>query len=366
MFESWNHYNMIALSLLSNKIWELVTMLLFCIWSAFLWENITYTTNVDDTTELFRLLKKIKETYCFCSETRVHYESTLIPCGYIVGKNYFVHIQTNLNDMKSINHSNYSNPNQIQINIIIYGWFSIRSLITKDIINDKQGKYNLITPGVMSSYLLVKEDYPEEHFHKNASIAAKYIYESVKENYNKSGVYLLYGTPGTGKTTTSKKIFEHCEESSYICPDISTSLGGGYGSNTLINNLLYYYNVIKPGNNKYLICILDEVDETIDSIFKNETNKDKNENYNPRYTKKNWNQFLEKIYTMKNVILLLTTNKTKEYFDSLDPSLFRRYRITKSFKFDEESVVEDVFNSTFSTFSTFKKGSNEVRAKKLC
>ena len=87
MFESWNHYNMIALSLLSNKIWELVTMLLFCIWSAFLWENITYTTNVDDTTELFRLLKKIKETYCFCSETRVHYESTLIPCGYIVGKN---------------------------------------------------------------------------------------------------------------------------------------------------------------------------------------------------------------------------------------------------------------------------------------
>jgi len=48
-------------------------------------------------------------------------------------------------------------------------------------------------------------------------------------------------------------------------------------------------------------------------------------------------------YTLKNVILLLTTNKTKEYFDSLDSSLFRKYRITKVFKFDENSVVEDVF-----------------------
>jgi len=341
MMQLLSNYNIIALSLLSNKIWELITTLLFCLWSAFLWENVTYSTNVDDTTELFLLLKKISATYYFCSETRVKYDATVIPCGYIFGKNYIVYIQTDLNNIHNIKYSDGPTTEK-QIVIIIYGWFSIRSLITKDIVSDKKGKYNLIAPGIMGSHSLIKEDYPEEHFHKNTYVAAKNIYESVQLNFNKSGIFLLYGSPGSGKTTTSKKLCDYCDETSYICSDI-TVYPGYRCACSWENNVMYYHNIIKPKDNKYLICVINEVDEIIDNIFKKEEKDALNSDV--VYAKKRWNKFLDKIYMIPNVILLLTTNKTKDYFDSLDSSLFRKYRITKSFRFDDNDVIEDVFKA---------------------
>lgn len=43
---------------------------------------------------------------------------------------------------------------------------------------------------------------------------------------------------------------------------------------------------------------------------------------------------------MNNVVIILTTNKSKSYFDEMDESLFREYRITGVYEFTEHDVFK--------------------------
>lgn len=335
MSNLFNQYNIMALSLVSNKIWDLITIILGALWSAFLWENATYNTASTQNQEMFRILKKISESYYFCSETRYKSDTYIIPCGYIIGPNYIAYIATNANKLDS----NMQNEEKKTIHFIlkIYGWFSIKTLITPDVISLKKGKYSTVST---LSLHVVKENYPESHFHKNTYVAAKAIFESIQETYSNSGVYLLHGEPGTGKTTTAKKVFDLCSNESIICKDISMTTYG----NTFEDNILKLYNKHTPENDKYLICIFDEIDEYIDLIFNTSERRPYYRGMVEYPNKKSWNAFLEKVHSLQNVILILTTNKSKTYFDSLDPSLLRQYRLTKSFKFTHSGVEEDTFD----------------------
>ena len=228
-----NQYNIIALSLLSTKIWDLISIILHGVLNAILWENRTYNSTAENTTEFSRILKKISNTYYICSETRIQYETEyLMPTGFIFGPNYFAHIKSNLNE------TNTSRSN-LKIIIQIYGWFSIRSLITEDIVSDTKGKYRFIETGNTYDLYNYTEDFPEECFHPNTHIASKYIYESVMQQYNHSGVYLLFGIPNTGKTTTAKQLYNYFDESSVICPDMLCPQTGIY---ELYKSFKYFYN----------------------------------------------------------------------------------------------------------------------------
>ena len=340
MFELFNNqHHLIILSLLSTKLWDIAYILLSSLINAFLWENRTYTSNTENTSELYRILKKVSNTYYFSSETRLQFETEyLFPTGYVFGPNYVVYIKTNLND---IHMSTSNHPPFKKIIIHVFGWFSIRSLITEDIVSKKRGKYNIMESGIYSCELYEStENFPEEFFHKNTYIASKYIYESVIQQYNHSGVYLLCGIPNTGKTTTAKKLFDYFEDTSVICPDI---LSPPFSIPTLTKSALYFYNKVKPEKDKYLIFILDEVDVIIDEMMETKNNTHFYETLR-KPTKQAWNSFLEKISTLNNVVLLLTTNKTKEYFDTKDKSLFREHRVTKSFQFDNDGVTEYDFS----------------------
>ena len=104
--------------------------------------------------------------------------------------------------------------------------------------------------------------------------------------------------------------------------------------------MMVFYNKIKPENDKFLLFVLDEVDEIIDNIFK----KREYDRYSPKFpTKQGWNSFLEKVSTLNNTVLVLTTNKSKDYFDALDNSLFREHRVTQSFRYDHDGVTEHTF-----------------------
>lgn len=332
-----NQYSLLLLSMLSAKIWDLAYIILLSIMNAILWENRIYTTNVENTSEFFRILKKISKTYYICSETRFQYESQMmLPSGFVIGPYYIAHVKSNVNDMN--NHTSSTTQSSIRINIHIYGWFSIRSLITPDIESNPRGKYNIIESGTYTSYFHeYAEHFPEEFFHRNACIASQIIYESVMKQHNRSGVYLLYGIPNTGKSTTAKRLFDYFGESSALCYDLLNPPGNVH---TLQKGMMVFYNKIKPENDKFLLFVLDEVDEIIDNIFK----KKDYDRYNPKFpTKQSWNSFLEKVSTLNNTVLILTTNKSKDYFDSLDNSLFREHRVTKSFRYDHDGVTEDTF-----------------------
>lgn len=326
-----NQYNIIALSLLSTKIWDLFQIILHGILNAILWENRTYTSMADNTSEFCRILKKISSTYYVCSETRIQYESEyLMPTGFIFGPTYFAHIKTNL-------HETNTSRSTTKIIIQIYGWFSINSLITEDIVSDTKGKYKFIETGYSSDLYSYSENFPDECFHPNTHIASKYIYDSVMQHYNHSGVYLLFGIPNTGKTTTAKQLYNYFDETSIICPDL---LNPQHGIYDLYKSFKYFYSRIKPEKNRFLIFIMDEVDELIHNIFVTKKT-DKYDIKSP--TKQSWNYFLEKVSANKNVVLLLTTNKTKDYFDQLDNSLFREHRLTGALQFTENNVIPQEF-----------------------
>ena len=329
-----NQYNIIALSLLSTKIWDLLGVILQAFLNAILWENRTYTSMTDNTSEFCRILKKISDTYYICSETRMIYEAKyLMPSGFTVGPTYFAYIKTNLNDTTTT-----TNRSTTKIIIHIYGWFSIRSLITEDIVSDMEGKYKYVEIGYSCELYSYSENFPDECFHPNTHIASRYIYDSVMQHHNHSGVYLLFGIPNTGKTTTAKQLYNYFDETSVICPDLLCPPPGIYD---LYKCFKYLYSRIKPDKNRFLIFVMDEVDELIHNIFV--TKKiDKYDIKSP--TKQSWNMFLEKVSTQKNVILLLTTNKTKDYFDGLDNSLFREHRLTKAFQFTENDVIPQDFS----------------------
>lgn len=341
-----NQNNIIALSILSNKIWDLLGIILQGIINAILWENRTYTSIADNTSEFFRILRKISKTYYVCSETRIQYETEfLMPTGFIIGPSYIAFIKTNMNET-SVNRSS------TKIIIQIYGWFSIKSLITEDIVSDSKGKYKFIETGYSQDIYVYTEDFPEHCFHPNTSIASKYIYESIMKQHNHSGVYLLFGIPNTGKTTTAKQLYNYFDGTSVICPDLLHPQSGIYD---LYKSFKYFYSKVKPEKNRFLIFVMDEVDELIHNIFV--INKpDKYDIKSP--TKQSWNLFLEKVSSNKNVVLILTTNKTKDYFDTLDSSLFREHRLTGAFQFTENDVIPQEFKKKITYTEDF---SNTVK-----
>lgn len=351
-----NQYSLILLSMLSAKIWDIAYILLLSIMNAILWENRVYTTNVENTSEFFRILKKISKTYYICSETRFQYEPNLLfPSGFVIGPYYIVYIKSNVNDM-SHHATTRSTHSNIQIILNIYGWFSVRSLITPDIESTPRGKYNIIETGTYTSYFHeYTEHFPEEFFHKNACMASTLLYESVMKQHNQSGVYLLYGIPNTGKSTTAKKLFDYFGESSVLCYDLLNPPGDVF---TLSKSMMVFYNKIKPENDKFLLFVLDEVDEIIDNIFK----KREYDRYSPKFpTKQGWNSFLEKVSTLNNTVLILTTNKSKDYFDALDNSLFREHRVTQSFRYDHDGVTEHTFRMDDISAVAYEKEEKEEK-----
>lgn len=335
-----DQYNILTISLLSTKLWDIVGLILQGILNAILWETRTYTSFAENTSEFYRILKKISDTYYFCSETRIQYETEfLMPTGLIIGPKYIAHIKHTFNDT-------YGGRSSVKIIIQLYGWFSISSIITGDVVGETRGKYKFIETGYSSEVYCYSENFPDEYFHPNTHIASKYIYDSVMKQHNNSGVYLLFGIPNTGKTTTAKCLYNYFDDTSVICPDLLSPPNGVYN---LYSSFKYFYGKIKPEKNKFLIFVIDEVDELIHNIFVTK----RADRYDIKYpSKQSWNFFLEKITTNKNVIVLLTTNKTKSYFDKLDNSLFRQHRLTEAYQFTENDVIPQPFPKISETETT--------------
>jgi hypothetical protein len=54
--------------------------------------------------------------------------------------------------------------------------------------------------------------------------------------------------------------------------------------------------------------------------------------------KKNWSRLLDTVQQKKFVFLLLTTNKKKEFFDTIDTALLREYRVSQCYHYKKNGV----------------------------
>lgn len=176
---------------------------------------------------------------------------------------------------------------------------------------------------------------PESHFHKNSIRCAELISNSLQRTLNQTGVYLLYGTSGTGKTRTGLYLVnlldKICQVHSYINEE----------NDFFIDNFHMAHDHSNVKDVGYYILVVDEVDEMLERIFKNTKSisgeKDE-DNSSIKNLKQRWNNFMDYIHYVNNVVIILTTNKTKNSFDEMDDSLFREHRITCVYEFTNENV----------------------------
>jgi hypothetical protein len=264
----------------------------------------------------------------------------IIPIGFVLGKGgYIAYIEHSV----ETNSNNWRGVFDIFITIHIYGWWSTKILYKSNVLPiQTRGKYNMIMGCVRNERILTL-NIPDNHFHKNSIKCAELISQSLQLTMNNTGVYLLYGKSGTGKTKTGLYLVNFLDKNTEIHSYIN------YDTDSFMEDfhISHYQSKVKDAG--YYILIVDEVDEMLYKLYKNSTKSDENSENNGNSNqdkitiqnlKQRWNNFMDYIHYMSNVVIILTTNKSKSYFDEMDESLFREYRITGVYEFTEHDVFK--------------------------
>ena len=134
---------------------------------------------------------------------------------------------------------------------------------------------------------------------------------------------LLYGRPGTGKTAIGK----------FICHQLNQDGKEGVLCDTFKpcdanDDFVTLYNRVQTTESRILVLMLEEADVMMEKIHNGTVEGHKSLPVMLR-NKTEWNSFLDRFDRgrYKHVILILTSNRDPEWFDSLDPSYTRQGRI---------------------------------------
>jgi hypothetical protein len=146
------------------------------------------------------------------------------------------------------------------------------------------------------------------------------IINTLSKNTKNNCVVLLSGSVGAGKSMLCRLLAGTINASLYdeynLCETAAYSFDG------VINYL------IKPTKAEPVVIVLEEVDCIIDNVHNNLVVL--NQNYHiPVKNKTDWNNFLDRIDygQYPNVVLIMTTNKPRQWFDDLDPAYMREGRV---------------------------------------
>jgi len=140
---------------------------------------------------------------------------------------------------------------------------------------------------------------------------------------NHQGVFFIYGEPGKGKSTLLRFLGKYYK--SHICKTLKIT-----DPNDTIE---YLYRQVEPTKETPLIILFDEIDTLIHSVHHNRIQKHKHLPIEV-YNKTSYNTFFDNMSDIlyPYVILLLTSNKTKEEIDKETHSCYlRKGRVNKYF-----------------------------------
>ena len=141
---------------------------------------------------------------------------------------------------------------------------------------------------------------------------------------NEYSVVLLHGPIGKGKSIIS---ILTCLE--LLRKKKGVTLCDTFNPTDPNDTFAGLYAKINPENDNPLVVVIEEIDTIINKIHNDNVPKH-NDYYTQLKNKTDWNTFMDrfdrKMYS--NIILILTTNQSAEYFDKLDPSYMRHGRTT--------------------------------------
>lgn len=147
------------------------------------------------------------------------------------------------------------------------------------------------------------------------------IINSIEQIYNQKNRarVLIYGQPGLGKSLTA--LFLANKLQGGICTTFNFCDPG--------DEFHTVYQTANPEEKKPLVLLIDEIDVHLTNIVENKVKHE--HTYCPVevYNKNTWNIFFDNFDWgfYNHVIIIMTSNKNKEYFDALDPSYLRPGRV---------------------------------------
>jgi hypothetical protein len=182
-----------------------------------------------------------------------------------------------------------------------------------------------------------------KHFyynHINLNLGAIYpigqqahVVDGICDIYNKykRATIFIHGVSCAGKSSIGYLLAK--KYSGRFCHSFNPTDAGN-----MIDYVINAMNSDKDDDSPNII-VLEEVDVIIKGIHTNSipVNKDV-----PTlvYNKSTWSSFLDDMIFYNNVILILTSNESKESIDSLDPAYLRKGRINASFTMDTPLKLE--------------------------
>jgi hypothetical protein len=299
------------------------------------WETRSYQSNhLQTKSDCENIVEKIAKTYWICTGSRIFYNDSLLPTGYVVGKDgYLVFIS--MKDDKNIMNQHSDEGPQVMIQVI--GWWSIESLVPR--LSEpiqKNGEFRIVSSH-FHGYHKSWDHWDTKQFHPNCLKATEIILANLSPRL--TGVFFLYGDPGLGKTTTARNLA--LKLNAWLCLDFEELYNSRSNPVFEILNLQQY---IQPSKERPLIIVIDELDEYLfRSCQEFEEESDKLRLKTPAM-KKNWGRMLDTIHQSQNIILLCTSNKPKSFFDDYDNALLRPFRITLSLHYLHNYVLHDDSN----------------------
>lgn len=147
------------------------------------------------------------------------------------------------------------------------------------------------------------------------------ILEQIIELYKEQqrATIFIHGQSGTGKSSIGYLLAKQLK--GFYCHTFNPSEPGDQLSSLIVD---------MQRDDEPIIIILEEIDTLLFAIHKNEIVK------HPEipisvYNKSTWSSFLDDMIFYKNIIVIMTSNTTKEGIDKLDDSYLRKGRIHASF-----------------------------------
>lgn len=156
------------------------------------------------------------------------------------------------------------------------------------------------------------------------------ISEIVKENNFFSQVFILYGSSGAGKTTTTR----------VLAKKLNALLYSDYNPTNFKDSIPNLYRDLKYAEKPYII-VIEEFDIILKKTVEQNvpTNKEKQAEIQDKMS---WNNYFDKIKKRKNFIIIMTTNLSIKDIRGIinnDISFIRKNRVDGFFEFDKNNVV---------------------------
>jgi len=149
------------------------------------------------------------------------------------------------------------------------------------------------------------------------------ILSIIKNKSSRSGTFFIYGEPGTGKSLLTLLLAKQI--GAYYCDTWKPTDPG--------DNLSKVYSTVSPDDDKPLVLVLEECDRLIMNVLDGNV---KPHLYIPipMMDKSDWNSMLDKVTDLgfyPNLILILTSNVSRDDIHEKDASVLRDGRIDKAY-----------------------------------